>query len=111
MIIIRNLISNERIGLRYKNNISAKCASSSGLKATGFFVILPSQDGFERLSRNKVPTNHFLKSAEKKPYADVLQNFPTVKHLCQSFFLIKLKKEGAPTEVSIEYEHVSTCSY
>ena len=34
----------------------------------------------------------------------VLKNFATVKHLCSSLFLIKLKKEEAPTQV-FSYEH------
>ena len=59
---------------------------------------------WKQLSRNKGPTNYLLKSAEKQPHVDVLQVFATVKHLCWSLFLIKLKKEEAPTQV-FAWEH------
>ena len=63
------------IGFKYKSNICAKCGQGSGLKATAVFVIFPSQDDFENdCPEKKVQTNHFLKSAQKQPYVDVLQN-------------------------------------
>ena len=53
---------------------------------------------WKRLFKMKVLINHFLKSLQKQAYGDVLQNrffrnFPifTGKHLCWSFFLIKLQ--------------------
>ena len=70
-----------------------------------YFCIITESGWFWKwLSRNKVPTNHFLKSAQKQPYADVLKNFATVKHLCWGLFLIKWKKDEAPARV-FSYEH------
>ena len=42
----------------------ASWVSSSGLKATGDFLILMSKDGFKSdcAERERVPNNHFLKS-------------------------------------------------
>ena len=52
------------------------------MKATGIFALLLSQDGFEiDYAEKLVLNNHFLKSLQKEPYADVLQvvlrNFAT----------------------------------
>ena len=43
------------------------------MKATGIFVKLLSEDGFES-DCPEVLNNHFLKSLQKQPYADVVQN-------------------------------------
>ena len=42
-----NLGSKGSVGIKYKDDICAKFCLNSGLKATGIFVILLSQDGFE----------------------------------------------------------------
>ena len=63
----------------------------------------------KRLTRNKVPTNHFLRQLRSSRTQmffkiGVLKNFATVKHLCWSLLLIKLKKEEAQTQV-FSHEH------
>ena len=74
-----------------------KFKEDSGLKATGIFVKLLIQDGFESDSPATLLINNFLKSLLKQAYADVLQNrffrnFPIFAgtYLCWSLFLIKL---------------------
>ena len=39
--------SKESVGVKFKEGYAPNCVWSSGLKATGIFVILLSQDGFE----------------------------------------------------------------
>ena len=69
----------------------------------------------KRLTRNKVPTNHFLRQLRSSRTQmffkiGVLKNFATVKHLCWSLFSIKLKKEEAQTQV-FSYEHCEIFKY
>ena len=47
LMIIRNLGSKECLGVKFKDDICAELCLSSGLKATGLFVSLLRQDGFE----------------------------------------------------------------
>ena len=67
------------------------------MKATGIFVILLSEDGFESdCPETKVLDRHFVKSVQKHQYADILQymfpkNFATEKHLFWSLFSVTLK--------------------
>ena len=44
---IKNLGSKESVRVKYKDRICSKLYLKSGLKATGIFVILLRQDGFE----------------------------------------------------------------
>ena len=55
MMNIRNLGSKESARVKSKAGICAKLCLRSGLKATGIFVILLSQDGFESDSPEKSP--------------------------------------------------------
>ena len=93
MINIRNLGSKESVGVI----LCLKLWFESdwyfcNINESGWFLKL--------LSRNKVPNNNLLKSVQKQPHADVLQDvlqgvlksFATVKHMRWSLFLIKLKK-------------------
>ena len=52
-----------------------------------FCNIIVSRWFWKRLSGNKVPNNHFLKSVQKQSYADVLQNRCSWK-LCNSKTLV-----------------------
>ena len=97
MMNIRTLGSKGSVGIKYKDDISTKLCVKLWFESDWYFCNITESGWFwKRLSRNKVPNNHFLKSAQKEPYADVLQgvvkNFVTVKHLCWSLFLIKLMK-------------------
>ena len=44
---MQSLGSKESLGVNFKDGICASCIYSSGMKTTGVFVILLSQDGFE----------------------------------------------------------------
>ena len=80
--------SKRTIAIKYKDHI---CVKKAGLKTTSIFVILLSQNGFE----SDFPNNHFLKSVQKQPESDVLQNrcsskFRNKKTVLES--VLKLKK-------------------
>ena len=47
MVTIWNLGSNESVEVNIKTAFAPNCFQSSGLKATGIFVLLMSQDSFE----------------------------------------------------------------
>ena len=47
MMNIPKVGSKENLGVKFKDGICAELCLKSGLKATGIFVILLSQDGFE----------------------------------------------------------------
>ena len=68
---IQNLGSKESVGFKYIDGIYAqfflKVGFESNWKAT-------ESRWFQIRSRNKVPNNHFVKSVQKQPYADVLEN-------------------------------------
>ena len=65
--------SKESLGVKFKEGICAKCQSSC-LKAAGIFVIFKNRMVVKVARQKKVLNNHFLKSLQKHPYADVLQN-------------------------------------
>ena len=97
MINMWNLGPKGSVGVKYKDVIRTKLCLKLWLESDWYFCNFTESGWFwMRLSRNKIPNNHFLKSIQKQPYADVLQgvlkNFVTVKHLCWSVFLIKLMK-------------------
>ena len=86
-----------------------------------FCNIIVSRWFWKRLSGNKVPNNHFLKSVQKQSYADVLQNRCSWKlcNLYWSLFLIELKKRlqhrGFPVNIAkflgttLFIEHFGDC--
>ena len=92
MMKIQNLGSKESVGVRFKEGTCAKLYLKLLFESNWYFCNITKSGWFwKRLSRKKIPNNHFLKSLQKQPYADVLQklNFPifTGIHLCWSLFL------------------------
>ena len=53
MLSIQSLGSNQSVGVKVKGGICAELCLSYGLKATGIFVILLNQDGFESGSHER----------------------------------------------------------
>ena len=97
MMNIRTLSSIGSVGVKYRDDIRTKLCLKLCFESDWYYCNITESGWFwKRLSRNKVPNNHFLKSVQKQPYADVLQGvlkkFVTVKHLCWSLFYIKLIK-------------------
>ena len=72
----RNLGSQESVGVKFKEGICAEFCLKLWFENDLYFCnITLSQDGFESdCSEKKVLNNDFLKSLQKQPYADVLQN-------------------------------------
>ena len=72
-----NLDLKEIVGVKFKDGICAVAIVFKGLVKVK--VILLIQDGFE----NDCPDNHFVKSVQKKPCADVFHNRCVAKILQQ----------------------------
>ena len=98
MTNIRHLGSKGNLRVKYKDNISVELCLKLWFESDWCFRNINESGWFwKRLSRSKVPNNHFLKPLQKQPCADALQvnalkNFAITKHLCWSLFLINLKK-------------------
>ena len=76
MMKIQNLGSKESVGVRFKEGTCAKLYLKLLFESNWYFCNITKSGWFwKRLSRKKVPNNHFLKSLQKQPYADVLQKF------------------------------------
>ena len=88
MMKTRNLDLKESVKVRYKDSICTKYGIRPKLL----------------LGRGWVPNNHFLKSVQKQPYADVLQNkcYKT-KVLSSKQSLLKVSSEAAVRKCSSEY--------
>ena len=80
MINTRNQGSNESSGVKFKEGICAKLWLTLWLES-GWYIPNISKSGWfwKRLFRKKVLNNHFLKSLQKQPCADVLQNRCSLK--------------------------------
>ena len=87
MINIRNLGSKESLGVKFKEGICAKLCLKLCFESDWYFCNI-TKSGWN---------NHFLKSLQKQPYADVqfkigvFKNFPVFpgKHLCWNLFFKK----------------------
>ena len=87
MMNIRNLGSKGSAWVTFKDDICAKMHLKLWFESDWHFCNVTSQGGFE----NDCPEAR-VKLVQKQPYAHVLQNFATGRHLYWSLFLIKLKK-------------------
>ena len=75
MMSMWNQGSKENLGVKFKEDICVKlCLKLWFKRGWGFCNINNSEWFWKRLSRRKGLNNHFLKSLQKQPYADVLQN-------------------------------------
>ena len=88
MINIRNLGSKESVELNLKRIYAPSCAYASALKATGIFVILLSQGGFESDSREKSSKQSFPEfTSEASVCKNVLSKY-VLQNSCSKTFLI-----------------------
>ena len=71
---IQNLGSKESVGVKYIDGIYAQFFLKVWFESNWYFCNITESRWFQIRSRNKVPNNHFVKSVQKQPYADVLQN-------------------------------------
>ena len=61
--------------VKYKDDISVELCLKLWFESDWYFYNINESGWFsKRLFRNKVPNNHFAKSIQKQPYADVLLN-------------------------------------
>ena len=71
----QNLGSKENVGVRFKERICAELYLKLWSESDWYFYNITKSGWFwKRHSRKKVLNNHFLKSLQKQPYADVFQN-------------------------------------
>ena len=77
MVNIQNLGLIESVGVKFKEGICAKLCLKLWFESDWYYFCKITQLGWfwKRLSRKKILNNHFLKSLQKQPYADVLQNW------------------------------------
>ena len=75
MMNIWNQGSKENLGVKFKEGVCVKLCSKLWFESGWIFCNINNSEWFWiRLSRKKVLNNHFLKSLQKQPYANVLQN-------------------------------------
>ena len=73
MMNIRNLGLEESVKVKYKDGICAELCLKLWFKSAWYFCNIESGWFWKRLSRNKVPKNHFVK-VQKQRYAYSFQN-------------------------------------
>ena len=74
MINIQNLGSKKGIGVKFKDGICTELCLKLWFESDWHFCNITESRWFsKRLSRKKVLNNHFLKSYQKRPFADVLK--------------------------------------
>ena len=67
--------SKESVGLKFKKSICTELCLKFWFESDWYFSNITKSGWFWKwLSRRKVLNNHFLKSLQKQPYADVLKN-------------------------------------
>ena len=75
MMNMRNQGSKENLVVKFKEGICVKLCLKLWFESGWVFCNINNSEWFwKRLSRKKVLNNHLLKSLQKQPYADVLQN-------------------------------------
>ena len=79
MMNIRNLGSNENVGVKCKESICAELCLRLWFESHWYFCNITESGLFwKRHSRNKDPNNHFVKSVQRQPFR---KSFATEKHL------------------------------
>ena len=98
MMNIQNPGSKESLEVKFNDGQCTRLCLKLWFESRCYFCnITESRWFWKQLSGNKFPDNHFVKSVQKQPYANVLQNryFTKIlnqeKHLYWSLFLIKLQ--------------------
>ena len=72
---MRNIVSKESLEVKYKDSICAELCLKLWFESDWYFCNITESGCFRKpLSRKKVSNNHFVKSVQKQPYADLLQN-------------------------------------
>ena len=73
MMNMQNLGSQESVRVKYIEDIYAKFSLKLWFESDWYVCNITESRWFKMQSRSKVPNNHFIKSVQKQPYADIFK--------------------------------------
>ena len=83
MMNIQNLGSQESAKVKYIEGICSKFSLKLRFEIDWYVCHIAESRWFKMQSRSKVPNNHFIKSVQKQPYADIFKIvFLKISHRC-----------------------------